>query len=253
MNTLQSCSQVPQIFSANRREIAISRAERLSKRGNCAGWLGKDMAEEVIERLDFMRFAPERVLLTGLAGRELADQLQARGCQVVFSPALNHETPIDSGPFDLILSCSSLETVNDLPGALIHIRNGLAEGGLFIGQMIGAGSLPSLRQIMLAADGDRPAAHIHPQVENRAATGLLERAGFARQVVDGRTLSVRFSSFERMVSDLREQALTAVLLSKAPYVGKHGLATARQAFSKLADDVGRVAERFEILTLTGWR
>ena len=106
---------------------------------------------------------------------------------------------------------------------------------------------------MLAADGDRPAPRIHPQIDNRAATALLERAGFARQVVDSRNLKVSYRSFDRMIADLREQALTSVLQTKAPAVGKAGLARARDAFDALKDDEGRVTETFEILTLTGWR
>lgn len=257
MNRLQSSGQtpakVPQIFSQSRHNCAIERARRLRSGDAAAQWLAEDFTDEVIERLDFMQFAPDRALVTGFNGAALAKQLVQRGFEVTFAPSPVHETPIERPPFELILSCGSLESVNDLPGALIHIRNALAQEGLFIGQMLGAGSLPALRQIMLAADGDRPAARIHPQVDNRAATALLERAGFRRQVVDSRTLTVRFSSFERMVSDLREQALTSVLLSPAPYVGKVGLARAQAAFDELADEEGKVTETFEILTLTGWR
>ena len=153
----------------------------------------------------------------------------------------------------MITSVARLDSVNDLPGALIHARSALAEGGVFIAQLIGAGSLPILRQIMLAADGDRPAARIHPQVDNRAATALLERAGFARQVVDSVTLKASYRSLDRLLDDLREQGLNSALLSPAPYLGKAGLARTREAFDSLKDSEGRVTETFEILTLTGWR
>ena len=106
---------------------------------------------------------------------------------------------------------------------------------------------------MLAADGDRPAARIHPQVDNRAATALLERAGFARQVVDSVTLKASYRSLDRLLDDLREQGLNSALLSPAPYLGKAGLARTREAFDSLKDSEGRVTETFEILTLTGWR
>ena len=96
----------------------------------------------------------------------------------------DEEQPGPSSRFDLIVHLLGLGMVNDLPGALIHARIALAEGGLFIAAFPGAGSLPALRRIVLAADGDRPAARIHPQVDSRAGTALLERAGFKRQVVD---------------------------------------------------------------------
>lgn len=253
MNNLQSSRTVPQIFSSTRRDLAVKRAQRLRQSSEAADWLGLDFADEVIERLGFMRFTPPRARVCGVNGDIIASDLEPRGIDVSFVASPRHDGPIEDGPFDLIATCGSLETVNDLPGALIHIRNALSDGGLFIGQILGAGSVPNLRKIMLEADGDRPAARIHPQIDTRAATGLLERAGFSRQVVDSHSLTVRFSNFDRLIGDLREQALTSVLLSQAPHVGKAGLARARQAFDQLRDEDGKVTETFEVLTLTGWR
>ncbi|HCC27433.1 MAG TPA: methyltransferase, partial [Erythrobacter sp.] len=79
--------------------------------------------------------------------------------------------------------------VNDLPGALLHLRNALADDGLMIASFPGAGSLPHLRRAMLAAEPDRPAARMHPLIDNQAAAGLLQRALFKRQVVDSHTLT----------------------------------------------------------------
>ena len=222
---------VPKIFSAARRIARQARTEALALRPNTASWLLDEMRQDLEERLAFMQLEPEHRL----------------------DLDRDEEQPVAGGPYDLITSIARLDTVNDLPGALIHMRNALATGGLMIAQIVGAGSLPMLRQIMLAADGDRPAARIHPQVDNRAATGLLERAGFARQVVDSATLRASYRSLDRLISDLREQGLGSVLLSPAPYVGKAGLARAHEAFERLKDSEGRVTETFEILTLTGWR
>ena len=49
----------------------------------------------------------------------------------------------------------------------------------------------------------------------------------------------------------RAQGLGNVLASRAPALGKAGLARARQAFAEAADAQGRVVETFEILTLSG--
>jgi len=65
--------------------------------------------------------------------------------------------------------------VDDLPGALVHIRRALAPDGLAIMSWCGAGSVPALRAAMVAADGERPAARIHPQVDVRAGGDLLQR------------------------------------------------------------------------------
>ena len=111
------------------------------------------------------------------------------------------EQPFPFGPFDFIASLGTLDTVNDLPGALIHLRGALAPGGLMIASFPGAGSLPALRAAMLAADGERPAPRIHPQVDVRAGGQLLQRAGFADPVVDSRGLDVRFASLASLIAD----------------------------------------------------
>lgn len=228
---------VPKIFSQHRRTARDARATILCAKRETTPWLIDEMRQDLTERIEFMRLEPTRSL----------------EMEVGTSGAFDEEKPIPGGPFDLITSVARLDTVNDLPGALIHLRNALAPGGLMIAQLLGAGSLPMLRKIMLTADGDRPAARIHPQVDNRAATALLERAGFARQVVDSATIKASYRSFDRLIADLREQALTSVLVSPAPYLGKAGLARARAAFDAQKDSEGRVTETFEILTLTGWR
>jgi hypothetical protein len=143
--------------------------------------------------------------------------------------------------------------VNDLPGALIHLRRALAPGGLAIASFMGAGSLPMLRQVMLAADGQRPAGRLHPMVDVRAGAQLLQRTGFADPVADGRHISVAYRSLGRLVGDLRAQALGNVLARPAAPLGKVALARAEEAFAGMADADGRVVERFEIVTLSGRR
>ena len=244
---------VPLIFDKARRAARSVRATQLGQRTHGATWLAQQMEQDTIERLQFMLHKPARSLVIGPATGELVHWLGDSGSKVTFQDQLDEEKPLTSTAFDLITSINRLDTVNDLPGALIHLRGALATDGLAIAHFLGAGSLTSLRQILLAADGDRPAARIHPQVDTRSATGLLQRAGFTRQVVDSHTLKVRFSNFDRLIADLREQALTGVLADQPPPISKSGLARARSAFDKLSDEDGKVTETFEILTMTGWR
>lgn len=244
---------VPRIFSDSRREARAERARRMAARSHAASWLFDEMQSDIIERLEFMRFRPARALLAGHAAGRIAHHLERGGTSLDIAHSLDEEQPLTGGPFDLVVSLARLDTVNDLPGALLHIREALAPSGLMIAQFPGAGSLAALRQTMLAADADRPAARIHPQIDDRAASALLQRAGFSRQVVDTHRLTVRYSAFERLVRDLREQALNSVLMSPAPYVGKSGLARAEAKFEQLREADGKVSEHFHILTLTGWR
>lgn len=215
-------------------------------------YLMADMVEDVLDRLSFLRVEPRRVLVIGDWSGMLAMSFAPDTIQAEPADGFDEERPYPFGDFDLIVSLGTLDTVNDLPGALIHLRAALAPGGLMIASFLGAGSLPVLREAMLTADGERPAPRIHPQVDVRAGGQLLQRAGFADPVIDHRPLDVRFGSLERLVEDLRVQGLSNVLARPGPVLGKAGLARAKQAFTAAGQD-GRTTERFEILTLSGWR
>jgi hypothetical protein len=207
------------------------------------------MVEDVADRLAFLRHEPRSALVIGDSSGMLEALLSRGGADVTAPDPLlfSDESPYPFGQFDFIASLGRLDTANDLPGALIHLRNALAPGGLMIAELVGAGSLPLLRSAMLAADGERPAPRIHPQVDVRAGGQLLQRAGFADPVVDSRTLTVRFRSLDTLVADLRAQGLGNVLARWGPPLTSEMLARARAAFPIPAE------ERFEILTLSGWR
>jgi len=241
-------SAPPTIFSPTRR-LALRRRMRAAQAApDAPRYVIEDMVEDVLERLAFLQHEPTRALLVGDWTGELARQLGATN----LSPedGFDEEAPFPSGGFDFIASLGTLDTVNDLPGALIHIREALAPGGLMIASFIGAGSLPRLRAALLAADGERPAGRMHPAVDVRAGGQLLQRCGFARPVVDSRALDVRFGSLAALVRDLRTQGLTSTLASPAPPLTRAMLAMAEEAFMGGEE---RVAERFEILTLSGWK
>jgi SAM-dependent methyltransferase len=240
----------PLIFAPSRRLAARQRAERLQASEGAARYLAEDMAEDLLERLAFLRHDPHCALVIGERGGRFAAALAAGGCTVTSTdPAAGfaEDRPYPHSGFDLIASFGTLDTVNDLPGALIHIRNALAPGGLALASFPGAGSLPALRAAMLAADGDRPAPRLHPMVDVRAGGQLLQRAGWADPVIDSRSLEVRFRDLDSLIADLRAQALGNVLANPGPPFNRAQLAVARAAFGTAT------VERFEILTLSGWR
>lgn len=245
----------PFIFSIKRRLAMRQRMRRMQGAHDAPRYLIDDMVDDVLDRLSFLRHKPKQVLIIGDWTGSLAAYLDANGAEVISTApedGFDEQRPFPFGNFDLIVSLGTLDTVNDLPGAFIHLRNALAPGGLIIASFPGAGSLSTLRAAMLAADGERPAPRIHPQVDVRAGGQLLQRAGFADPVVDSRSLDVRFGSLDRLVADLRAQGLSNVLADPGPPLGKAALERARRAFLAAGEN-GRTAEGFEILTLSGWR
>ena len=248
-----SAPAIPTIFSPQRRDRRLERARSRYTRPDAARFLAEDMIEDTLERLSFVRHTPARALVLGEWTGALAANLETAGAEVAAPAGIDLEAPYPLGGFDLIVVVGLLDAVNDLPGALIHLRNALTPGGLVIAHFIGGQSLPALRAAMLAAEPDRPAARIHPLVDPRAAPALLQRAGWKDPVVDTHALAVRYSSLDRLVADLRDQGLGNSLAKPAAPLGKAALARARAAFAARAEADGKVTETFEIVTLTGRR
>jgi SAM-dependent methyltransferase len=240
----------PTIFSPARRRAIRLRARALQRVPGAARYLIDDMVEDMLDRLSFLRHQPARALVIGDWSGALAEALRAQGTTVdEAEPAdgFDEQLPYPNNGYDFIASLGTLDTVNDLPGALVHIRNALAPGGLAIASFCGAGCLPALREAMLAADGERPAPRLHPAVDVRASGQLLQRVGWADPVVDSRPVEVRFSSLSSLIADLRAQGLSNALASPGPALGKAAWQRARASFGE------RRIERFELLTLSGWR
>ena len=239
----------PVIFSPARRLAVRQRMLRAQQQPDAPRYLLDDMIADVIERIAFLRHTPRRVLAIGDFGA-IGAALASPDCEVTeLEPGngFDQETPYPVSRFDTVISLGTLDTANDLPGALIHLRNALAPGGLALASFVGAGSLQNLRAAMLATDGERPAPRLHPAVDVRAGGQLLQRAGWQDPVVDSRSLAVRFSSLASLVGDLRAQGLSNCLDRPGPPFCKTQITIANQCFG------GGTIENFEILTLTGWK
>ena len=244
---------VPRIFSPARRRARYHRALARQRDQDAARFVFDDMIEDVLERFDFTRAEPGSTLVIGDATGQLAPELRSRGFEVDSAgpDGLDEEQPFPRA-YRYILNLGLLDTLNDLPGALVHARHALEPGGMMIAQCLGAGTLPALRQVVQVADGARTYARIHPQIDRPAASGLMSRAGFAKQVVDSRVLRARYREFGRLVADLRDQGLTGILADAPPAFTRSSWARAQAGFEPLREEDGKVTETFEILSLTGW-
>jgi len=175
-------------------------------------------------------------------------QMAARaGGSIVDEAAL----PFPAESFDLVLSLGLLDSVNDLPGALLQVRRLLRPDGLFLAAFVGGASLSTLRSVLIEAEGERPAARVHPMIDVRAAGDLLMRAGFALPVADSDMLTVRYRDLFALIADLRGMGAANALAGRSG-LRRDALARAATLFADRADGGGRVAERFEIINLTGW-
>ena len=253
----------PDIFD---RRLRARRRDRMMPRFAEHDFLYRAMLDELLDRLaDVQRDLPE-VLVIGCPDDSARAALEAMGKKVMCTDpgfaaaraqggvqAEEDALPFADDSFDLILACGTLDSVNDLPGALILMRRILRPDGLLLAAFTGAGSLPRLRAALMTGEGDRPAQHIHPQVDVRAAGDLLSRAGFAMPVADSETLTVRYGDILRLMHDLRGMGAGNVLASHSPALRRDVLIGASQHFAAAADADGRTAEDMAILYLSGWK
>lgn len=248
------------------RKIRAMRRDRAAGQFAAHDFLYRHMAEELLDRLTDVTRDLVDVLVVGCPDDHLPSRLRALGKRVVCTDpgyvnaaavggvqADEDALPFADNSFDLVVACGTLESVNDLPGALLLMRRILQPDGLLLGAFAGAGSLPVLRKVLLAAEGDRAGQHIHPQVDVRAAGDLLSRAGFTMPVADGDTLTVRYGSIFGLLDDLRGMAASNVLRSRAPILSRAVLSHAATLFQEKADADGKTAERFTIAYLSGWK
>lgn len=230
-------------------------------------FLYRAMLDGLIERIGDVSRPLQDVLVIGCPDRSARDQLAAMGKRVICcdpgakNAALNagfqteeDELPFPENSFDLVLACGTLDSVNDLPGALINARRVLRPDGLFLAACTGAGTLPRLKSALLEAEGDRAAAHIHPQIDIRAAGDLLARAGFSMPVADLEMLTVRYSSIIRLMHDLRHMGACNVMArERSGPLTKDSIARATAYFTTQAAADGKVSEQFALLFLSGWK
>ncbi len=248
---------VPDLFARPRRRLHRDRAQPGFAR---ADFLHRFMLEGVEERLQAVTRGFTDVLDLGCFDAAFTPPPGARVARFDPGFAFAHAAggvqgdedrlPFADGSFDLVVSVGVLDSVNDLPGALTLIRRVLRPDGLFLGAFTGGATLATLKQTLFAAEADRPAARVHPQVDLRSAGDLLVRAGFALPVADSETLTVRYAGIGRLIDDLRGMGATGLL--DAPPLDRPRLAAAAAAFHERADAGGRTAESFEVIYLTGW-
>ncbi len=133
---------VPHIFDEQRRA-----RRRDQPRASFADhdFLYAAMADEMLDRLGDVTRSFTRALIIGCPDHRLADALQARGIAVTCADpgavwarqskgdqVREDILSYDAGAFDLVLCCGTLDTVNDLPGALIAMNRVLEPDGLML-------------------------------------------------------------------------------------------------------------------------
>lgn len=243
------------LFDRRRRALRRARAP-----GGPADFIGSDIAGQILERLGDVKRDFREVAVIGARAPQLVEAMRATGARVTVieqseplaaaSGAICGEEdrlPVEPASFDLILWPGGLESVNDVPGALLRCRLALKPDGLMLGACLAEGSLPALRAALRTAEADRPAARLHPQLALQAMGDLLGKTGFALPVVDVERMSLRYRSLGTLVRDLRAHAASATLAGPVPALSRRIWQAAGAAFMAAGGE-----ESLAILHWSGW-
>ena len=253
--------------------LVFDRAAVRQHRDRAAGQVDRvadllqDAAERLLDRIGDTTRRFDRALDVGGRG-VVAPLLRARGIDTVscdLSPAMAARNP---GPavaadeeflpfapasFDLVVASLSLHWVNDLPGALIQLRQALAPDGLLLASLPALGTLAELRAALTEAEAaltGGAAPRVSPFPDLRDCAGLLQRAGFALPVADVEEIALLYADPLALLRDLRaagEANAVALRDRRAPPRALFPLALAG-----LPEQDGRVRASLRLAMLTGW-
>lgn len=249
----------------DRRSVRRHRDRAAARMDRCAEILEAGAAL-MADRLDDVTRRFSRALEIGGRGF-MAPRLRARGIETVccdLSGATLRRSgaggvvadeewlPFAAGSFDLIVASLSLHWVNDLPGALLQLRQALQPDGLFLASLPVLPTLGALRAALLSAEtalrgGASP--RVSPFPELRDCARLLQRAGFALPVADAERLELRYRSGLALLRDLAAAGEANALLLRDRRIPHSGLFPA--AVSLLEADLPFACD-LHLAILTGW-
>ncbi len=259
------------------RLLLRRRRDRAAAGLDAHDFLIREAAERLADRLDDVRRKFPLALDLGCHGGQMAAQLAGRGgierlIQCDLSPAMARRAagngfpslaadeeylPFANESLDLILSCLDLHWVNDLPGALLQIRQTMKPDGLFLAVLFGLGTLNELRDCLIEAEvefkgGAGP--RVSPFADARDGAALLQRAGFALPVADVETITVTYPDAMALMRDLGGMGESNVARARSDrFAGRELFGRAAALYAKSHGEAGgRIPARFRLLFLTGW-
>ncbi|TQV73236.1 methyltransferase domain-containing protein [Denitrobaculum tricleocarpae] len=261
------------------RSLVRRHRDRAAERIGDFSFLFDAVAQSMADRLlDIARTFPTCLDL-GSRGNELADILAEKAdtgllVRSDFSPAMaeaaqrgrsprtvvaadEEHLPFAAASFELVTSNLNLHWTNDLPGALIQIRQVLKPDGLFLGTMLGGETLHELRNAWLQAEIEQEGGaspRLSPLADLRDAGALLQRTGFALPVADADRITVSYPNALKLMQDLRGMGETNAIHDRRRTLTRRAtLFRAAEIYQEeYGDSEGRIAATFDVLTLTGW-
>ena len=267
----------PKLFDRN---LVRMHRDRAAARYDDYAFLKERESSQLVERLMDTTKTFERALDLGAHDGRAAQKLRASGrvgavdaadASAEFVARMKadgleafqldeEEDAFETGRYDLVTSVLSLHWVNDLPGMLVRIRQGLKPDGLFLGCLFAGGTLAELRACLIEAETEihgGASARLSPLPGLQDMAALMQRAGFALPVADIDTVTVRYSDPLKLIRDIKGMGEQAAFQTgeKAPrrLLSPAVLMRMSELYAeRYSDPDGRLRATFNIVWLSGW-
>jgi len=239
-----------------------------------AAALQREIADRMLERLDYIRLRPQRVVDigagTGAATRALmvrypeaavialdfALPMLQRTRQESGSVAAPHclcgdaeHLPLADASVDMIFSNAALQWCNDLPGTFREFQRVLRPGGMLLFSTFGPDTLMELRASWAAVDGG---SHVSPFLDMHHIGDAMLEAGLAEPVVDVDRLQVTYRDVVSLMRDLKNLGAHNVTRERSRgLTGKGLLRKMSQAYEGFRRD-GRLPASYEVVYGHAW-
>ncbi len=242
---------------------------------DAAAVLQHEIADRMIERLDYVRLQPRSILDVGCGTGRAAEALLRRypGAEVValdFAlPMLAQvrcrgrwrrrprcvcgdmdRLPLAPARFDLVFSNAAIQWSADPAAALAEMHRVLRPGGLLMFSSFGPDTLQELRAAWAVVDG-RP--HVHRFIDMHDYGDMLVAAGFADPVMDVERLTLTYREVRDLLRDLKAIGANNAAEGRARgLTGKARLAAFAAAYERFRNAEGRLPASYEVIYGHAW-
>jgi NADH dehydrogenase [ubiquinone] 1 alpha subcomplex assembly factor 5 len=248
------------------RRLLRLRRDRAARNIGQHDFLFAEVAERLAERLSLVK--KEFPLVVSLGGAPGVPLQKRAGTEHVIRMDTSFRMapdvvadeellPFRAGSIDAVISNLNLHWVNDLPGALLQIRQALKPDGLFLAALLGNESLKELRQCLMEAElevtgGASP--RVSPFADAHDIGALMQRAGFALPVVDSDKITVQYANPLKLMQDLRGMGASNAIRNRLMKPTRRAviMKAARLYHEKFADQDGYVPATFHVIYAIGW-
>lgn len=263
--------------SARPADKALVRAsfDRAAAAYDDSAVLQREVAARLVQRLDFMRIEPQRILDLGTGTGVVAEALlkrypKAQVYALDLAPGMLQRArrrgswrrrplcicgdaealPVASGSLDLIVSSLTLQWCTDLGKVFEGFLRALRPEGLALFSSFGPDTLKELRQSWAAVDGR---SHVNDFVDMHDLGDALVHAGFADPVMDMEYFTLTYPRVEGLMRDLKAIGAHNVTAGRARgLTGKGRLRTLAAAYDRYRTADGLLPATYEVVYGHAW-